>query len=399
MADIRGRLNEIDRIFYHIGSTGRRSSNINIHMEMEIDGLSSEDIEKGYREFIKIEGKHFTDTEDGTADDPIINASAEERMRMITGSVGYGDHFIKAGVNTLKNGKVLLHITVPHFSGDSRVPCHVIERIMELAAGKVITSMDPDMVSFIDIYRENVKGSSARFRSIRKEIEEILLCTGIPRRSSNDLFLFNLYIDEERMKMISRARRKLNMARPEIIQSMIIHCLDRTFNKGGKQIHNVIFDIDSGRSSMNNMFRSVPLIARKGSLIETVETFRKVRDEQMEPESRYAFSLRARILTLIECGSIYRSLLPFVIGSVSHYVSYINLNSRFLRTWRDDLGIGLDGMWMNMRPVGSAISNVAICEYDGKARISVCLDRKKCPEDAERKFRIYFDEDMGSLGS
>lgn len=396
MSGITRRLNEIDKIFYHLGKTGKRSNDINIHLELLIQGINQNDLFKGCERFLHQEEWFLMGGRDINTDTPIMFNN--QNYHWITQPVEFGNHLIIIRLGNKGNNKSIISITVPHFLGDSRTPCHVMRRIIELSKGCNKPIKNPKKVRFRDLYMDNVKGAGNIIKTLGVEIREIELNMGRTSGKGRKLALLNIKINKDTMFSLSKARRKYRLARPELIQAIISHVLLNTFRETSNGIHNMIFDLPDENFTMNNRFRSVPFKGSTESLSENVEAVRKLRDDYISPDSRYAFLIRALFLSVPGNGFLIRTLVPLMMGSVNHYISYINLNPR-LSYLMDSFGdVEIFDPWMNMRPVGSAVSNVAISEFNGEAIISICWDIQKGPQDAGTLLQKNLMNDIDMVG-
>lgn len=285
----------------------------------------------------------------------------------------FGNALVHAWLIDKPDGSRSLFLLIPHFAGDSKIAAFVLGRVLGPQNGKAPPE-ELVFVSYRDLWRQHVHSARNVFRSLWCEVGEMARSFAFTSPRKGRMDIATVFLDEGELKALNAARRGLALSRSLLLQVAALHAYRLVAPPQLARVFNVIYDNTPELPTVNNCFRSMPLVfprrAGRSTLEQSRELFNRLTERYAQPWNRYAFLLRSVLVSSLPLALV-RWIFPRSTRGVQHYISYVFLDGKL---HVDSAFSGALKVTANIEPVGYALSNFNVVEFNKQVALNVTWD-------------------------
>ena len=287
--------------------------------------------------------------------------------------VDFGNVLLRVFFLNKADGSRAIFLLIPHFAGDSKIAIFVLQQIMGSVTDAV--SKEPlQFVSYRQMARDKMRGPLDMGRSLVTEAGEMAdsFTWTSPKKGKMDIA--TRFLEDDEFKMINRARRTMGLSRSMLLQVVVLHAYRELRPHRLSRVFNIIYDNTPPVSTVNNCFRSMPLVIPGEGAELTLEAsrdlFTSLLTRYESPVNRHAFLFRSFLAEVLPL-SVIRRIFARTTRGVQHYISYVFLTGKLHLPSNPKGG---HRIWGNIEPVGYSLSNFNVVEFEKQISLNVTWD-------------------------
>ena len=397
------QLNEVDTLFYAHSRQAEGLYRFAGCFECAAPTLSEEQLRDGLEQVIERYPAAVLFDQDGPRAAPVrsLEFTSEPALQefyadSLARPYQFGNVLVHATLITKPDGARALFLLIPHFAGDSKIAVFVLGQVLRApATHDEVEKLE--FVSYRDLARANTHSFWQRLRGLWRELVEMNQCFAFRSPAKGRVAVATVFLEPTEVRRINGARRAWGLSRALLLQVAALHAYRLVAPPRLARVFNVIYDNTPALPTVNNCFRSMPLVMARGSQGSTMEScrdrFKRLLTLYDKPYNRYAFFFRSLLVRLLPIFLIKRVFVAST-RAVQHYISYVFLDGKLEvpAELAKDLRI-----WGNIEPVGHSLSNFNVIEYNKQVSLNITWDTRVLGDsfghDFLARLRAVFEED------